>query len=140
MAFREKSAWIMFMALLLAGAFYFYTVAGAWVQSGELAGPQVPLIASYTIFLVVLSVVGHIVISAFAPKDASAGADERDRNILNRAGCSSSIVLATGIVLFLGLYLVTQDGNLLFYAIFASLMVGHVADYALQILFYRTAL
>ena len=40
----------------------------------------------------------------------------------------------------LGLYLVSYDGHLLFYAAFASLMIAQVMEYAFQILLYRTSI
>jgi len=140
MTFREKSAWIMCLALLVVGTVYFYLVGVTWSESGELAQPMLPLVVIYTICLVVLAVIGHIVIAIMAPKEANAQADERERQIIVRAGHYSSYVLAVGVVLSLGLYLFLRDGDLLFYTIFASLMAGQIAEYMLQITLYRTAI
>lgn len=135
MPFREKSAWIMSLALLWAGGCYFYTVA----QSGQLLSPTMPLVIAYTISLVVITVVGHVVIAILSPKDANAAPDERERQIFNRAGNYSSYLFATGVVISLGWYLWTQDGHLLFYTVFASLMIGQLMEYILQIIYYRTS-
>jgi hypothetical protein len=87
-----------------------------------------------------LAIVGHIVIAALAPKDADVPVDERERHIFNRAGHYSSNVFGAGILLSLGIYLLSNNGDLLFYAVFASLMAGQIAEYILQILFYRTSI
>lgn len=140
MPFQEKSAWIMSIALLVVGLLYFYLVSVVSSELGRLAPPMLPLVVGYTISLVVLSVVGHIAIAILAPNDANAALDERERQIVNRAGHYSSYVIAIGIVMSLGSYLIAPDGDLLFYTIFASLMIGQVMEYAFQILLFRTSI
>lgn len=140
MPFHEKSAWIMSAALLLGGLFYLIAVVLGVSESGQLVSPSIPLIMIYTALLVVAAIVGHIIVAALAPKDANAPADERERQIFNRAGHYSSYVFAFGIIISLGIYLLTKSGDLLFYTVFASLMVGQIAEYFFQILFYRTSI
>jgi hypothetical protein len=72
-----------------------------------------------------------------SPKEANARLDERERKITQWAGNASSYVLATGIVLSLGLYLFSHDGDVLFYTAFASLMIGQLAEYVFLIALYR---
>ena len=139
MPFREKSAWIMSVGLLLGGFWYFRTVFSAWTESGQLASPGASPILAFAGCLVVLAVVGHIVISALAPNDANAPVDEREQQIFVRAGHYSSYVFGFGVVASLGAYVYTGSGDLLFYTVFASLLVGQILEYLLQILFYRTA-
>lgn len=79
-------------------------------------------------------------IAIWIPKEANARPEERERQIFNRAGHYASVVLASGIVLSLGQYLVSDDGYLMFYTAFASLMIAQVMEYAFQILFYRTSI
>ena len=139
MAFQEKSAWIMIVALALSGVFYFLTVA-MMSTTGELAPPVLPVLVTYTVALTVLAIIGHVCISVFAPKDANARSDEREKLIGHRAAHWSGTVLGVGVVLSLVTYLVSYDGNLFFYAIFASLMLSQLLEYALQIVFYRTGI
>lgn len=139
MPFREKSAWLMSLALIVAGAACFYTVAAPWWKSGQLLAPNMPLVIGYTVTLVLMSVVGHIVIAALSPQDADAAPDERERQIFHRAGNYSSYLLAVGVVLSLGWYLWSQDGDLLFYGVFASLMISQITEYVLQIVYFRTS-
>lgn len=139
MPFREKSAWIMTFGLLLVGTLYFYAVAVIWSASGQLAQPMLPLVVAYTVCLVVFSVVGHVAIAILAPKEANARPDERERQIISRSGHYSSFVVASGIVMSLGLYLFWHDGDLLFYTVFGSLMLGQIMEYVFQIFLYRTS-
>jgi hypothetical protein len=59
---------------------------------------------------------------------------------VTRAGNISRYTSGTGVLLSLGIYLLSHNGDLLFYAVLASLIVGQLLEYILQILFYRTAL
>ena len=129
----------MSAALTVGGLFYFLPVVSGGTGSGQLASPQMPQIVAYTVCLVVIAVIGHIVIAALAPKDADAPADEREQLIFDRAGHYSSYLLAAGVLVSLGSYLVSGNGDLMFYVVFASLIVSHLAEYVLQIIFYRTS-
>jgi putative transcriptional regulator len=53
----------MSLALLVVGAVCFYLVGVIWSESGQLAQPMLPLVIVYTVCLVVLAVIGHIVIA-----------------------------------------------------------------------------
>ncbi len=130
----------MSVALLLGGVLYFGAVVSAWSESGQLMSPLIPLIVIYTVCLAAIAIVGHIVIAVLAPKDANAPVDERERQIFVRAGHYSSYIFAVGILISLGIYLVSNSGDLLFYTVFASLMVAQTAEYFFQILFYRTSI
>jgi uncharacterized membrane protein (DUF485 family) len=139
MPFQEKSAWIMSIILIVAGACYFSAVAAIGAQTGQMALPMMPLVIRYTVMVVVLSVVGQVAIAILSPKEANASLDERERQIVHRAGHYSSYFFAVGVVMSLGYYLFSHNGDLLFYTVFASLMVGHVVEYLNQILLYRTS-
>lgn len=140
MPFQEKSAWIMSLALLIGGALYFGVVAVMSAASNQLAPPILPIVVVYTVILVIVAILGHVVIAAMSPKDANAPLDERDRRILDRAGHVSGYVFGVGVVLSLGLYLLFYSGNALFYGVFASLMIGQLAEYAIRIFLYRSVL
>lgn len=139
MPFNEKTAWIMSSALLVAGVFYFYLVLSTTQSLGDIAPPLIPLVIVYTVLLVGLAVAGHIIAAVLAPKDANSQLDEREQRIMHRSSYLSSYVLGLGILLSLGLYLISYNGNLLFYAVFASFMLSQICEYIFQIIFYRTS-
>jgi len=138
MPFHEKTAWIMTVALLLGGAFYVGEVVTVTSRELTLAAPSFRTVGVYTAILVTIAVIGHILIAAVAPREANGAVDERERRIFERAGHWAGVVMGFWILPSLGVYLFTGDGNLLFYMVFASLMVGQIAEYLLQIIFYRT--
>ena len=129
----------MSAALIVGGLIYFLPVLSGWNSSGQLPSPLMPQLVAYTVCLVTIAIVGHIVITALAPKEADAPVDEREKLIFDRAGHYSSYVLAAGVLVSLGTYLLSANGDLLFYVVFASLVASHLAEYLLQIVFYRTS-
>jgi uncharacterized membrane protein (DUF485 family) len=137
MSFQQKSAWIMSFALVVGGLYYFGAVSNMSQAIGHLAPPNMPAVVTYTVLLVVIAVVGHIVIAAASPKEADAPLDERERKIFHWAGNVSSYVLGIGVIWSLGFYLFRHDGDVLFYSVFASLMLCQLAEYLIQIALYR---
>lgn len=138
MSFREKSAWTMSGALLLSGAFYVWVVLRATIASGEIAPPFVGVIVVAVLLQIVVAIVGHALAAALRPPEAHAPSDERDRAINTRAGHVAGTVLGAGVVLSLGLYLVTEDAHALFHAVLASLLLAQLTEYGLQIRMFRT--
>lgn len=137
MSFNEKSAWVMFIVLLIPTGLYFSSVYYLSVALGYLIEPSVPKLIMYTIILVVLSIVGQTLIALSSPKDANAGADERDKIIETKAGHWSGYVLGFGAVSGLIHYLAFNQGSMLFYIIFGSLIISQLVEYLMQILLYR---
>jgi len=134
MSFKEKSAWVMLIALSMTGLGYIYIVTKTPLS---LAPPILPTIIAYTIALTLLAILGHIVIALWNPKEANAATDERDRLISIRASHFSSYILAIGVVIALGLYLIQYDASVMFYTIFGSLILSQITEYLLQITYYR---
>jgi hypothetical protein len=140
MSFQEKSAYVMVIALLLGGGLYFYEVLSQSVGLEAWASPVIPGLIHLTFMLVIISIVGHIIIAAISPKEAEAKLDEREKQIFNRAGSFSGSVLGFVVILSLGCYLMSEDGSLLFYTVFAGLIVSQLTEYLTRIFLYRTAL
>jgi hypothetical protein len=146
MSFREKSAWVMVLALLVAGVNYFRIVGYTSLAHGHISPPSSGLVMVYIISLTLIAVFGQVVISALSPTEAQAGADERDRLIAARAGSVFGHVLAIALVGVLLSYVLGPhggtlvNGDALFQGALSSLMIAQVAEYAAQIWFYRRGL
>ncbi|MBD1387913.1 hypothetical protein IC617_00585 [Neiella sp. HB171785] len=140
MSFQEKSAWVMLVALSCSVIFYVVSLFNLTINSGALPSPSAPALLGLAIVTVVIAIAGHIIAAVLNPKEANAPADERERLIVQKAGHLSSHVLAVGVVLALLSFLLIQDGQILFYGCFASLVLSHLAEYALHIVFNRRSL
>jgi O-antigen/teichoic acid export membrane protein len=90
-----------------------------------------------TVILVVLAIFGHLIGAIFMRKTANEASDERDRQIRRKAGHLSGIILAASILMVLLATMLNPNGFFLFHAIFACLLVSQIAEYVLQIVYYR---
>lgn len=137
MSFREKSAWAM-MIILIAGALFYFNLI--WIASkalGQASPPIIPFVIAYVVLIVIASIVTMAALAIATPNEANAPADERERRAESQAGNLSGIVLGLGVITGLLHYSVSMDGNMLFHIAFASLMLSQIAEYGLQIWFYR---
>jgi hypothetical protein len=98
MSFREKSAWISFVCLLL--------LTLAFVFSQHFHGHGVPLHMALAIFLgfLLLQVVLHLIVAAQAPRDARTPKDERERLIELRAARIGFYALVVCELVAMGLF------------------------------------
>ena len=93
MSFREKSAWISLVLIVLVFGPYFWLVGRSFTGVGHVhAGTQFALI---TLF-VVLEIVVHIAIAIQSPRDARAPKDERETLIDLMATRTAFYVLFVG--------------------------------------------
>ncbi len=140
MSFKEKSAWLMLLALGVTTALYTYFVILVSKEIGELVPPIFPGLIAYTVILVIIAVVGHILLAILSPKDANSGSDEREKLIFARAGAVSGFIFGFCVVISLGIYLFTYNGHLLFYTVFGSLILSQLFEYVAQIFYFRSVL
>lgn len=127
----------MSIILIAAGAYYFNMVARASSILGEVSPPVVGFVIAYVIVVVIASIATMSVLGIANHNDAEAPADEREKQAIDIAGHWSGYVMAIGVLSGLLHYSVYQNGNMLFHIAFTSLMVSQVAEYLLQIWFYR---
>jgi hypothetical protein len=131
MSFREKSAWVMAVVSGIAGLWYLNTLVALAAGAGATPAP-LGLLIRYVFVIVIASVVAQVTLAVMTPTEAEAPADERERLVLDRAGSQAGDVLAFGILVSLGWFLMQRDGNLLFHMAFVSLIVAQTAQYLLQ--------
>src|SRR5215469_8781609 len=138
MSFREKSAWISFVVILVAFGFYF----AAYLSHLRHPGNPYPNFFGLFLFLVVavvvVEVVLHILVAIRSPSDANAPRDERDQLINLKAARIAFYVLMTLAFLSIGAmhhHGVTAlfMGNLIFFAIW----IAELTRVGSQIVLYR---
>jgi len=134
MSFKEKSAWVMGLIMLATGLWYAQLVAAA--PQAPVIGPLVP----YVLAVIVLSIVAQVILAILSPKEADAPADERERAAIDRAGNWSGMVLGFGVITAVIMYIGGWSATLLVHAVIGSLIVSTIAEYALQIYFFRRAI
>lgn len=131
MSFREKSAWIMGVIMIATGLFYANLVMSA--PQAPVIGPLIP----YVLAVIVLSIVAQIILAVAFPKEADAPADERERVAIDRAGNISGIVLGFGVVTAVIMYIGGWSATMLVHALVGTLILSTIAEYVLQIFYFR---
>jgi hypothetical protein len=58
--------------------------------------------------------------------------------VIQKAAHFSSYVLATGVVVGLGAFMISQDGMKLFHIVLTSLILGQITEYGAQIFLLRS--
>ena len=131
MSFRERSAWVMACTLVFIGGFYLKLVIGDGVPPSYAAVP-------FVLGTIVLSIAAQVVLAVISPREASSPVDERERLVIQKAAHFSSYVLATGVVVGLGAFMISQDGMKLFHIVLTSLILGQITEYSAQIFLLRS--
>ena len=135
MTVREKSAWGMSLLMALTGVFYLSVATRMPVDAPAIAqlGPLLP----YVLLVIMGSIAVQVIVAVSSYRDAGRPADERERLAIDRAGNWSGTILGAGVVLAIVAHLATNgDANLLVWAM-AALIVAQLAEYVLQIVFFR---
>ena len=96
MSFREKSAWITLVSVLLCFGAYFGALATGRVERFSMAAFHLALIS--IIALVVLQIVLHVLVAIGNPREARVPRDERERLIELRARSSGYYVLVAWLI------------------------------------------
>ena len=123
MSFREKTAWVSILSMSGIYGLYFWSV----IRSGEQGRAQFGNLLSTVIALAIVQVALTIAVAVFAPREAKAPPDERDRLIGLRATRVAYAGLATGIACacFFGAFtppIVFNANSLLFILVTAELL------------------
>ena len=137
MGFQEKMAWAMMLILIVTGVAYYNHVFQASAALGAVAPPMLPIMIGYVVFLVVLSIIAAILIAATRPSEANASLDEREQLIQFKGEAWSGRAMGFLILCALVDFGLNGDGNRLFHLVFATLIISQIAEYGLQIFFYR---
>lgn len=139
MSFREKSAWITLIALVLISLLWASHLP--WERPFTLApAPSPPVFYALvlaTITFVVIVVVAHIVVAARAPREANARADEREQLIGLKATRLAAYVYAALSLSSIALVHLGANQFGLAYFVLASFVLAEIVNYAARILYYR---
>jgi hypothetical protein len=124
MSFREKGAWISLLSMAGIYGVYFWSVIQAGPQVGSFHFGK---LLGTIIVLVVVQVALNVAVAIFAPTEAKAPPDERDKLIELRAMRVAYAGLATGLAFacFFGAFnppIVFNTNALLFILVTAEIM------------------
>lgn len=135
MSFREKSAWIFLVSILLVSGFYFLHVP--WTLDPAPNPPLVRGLFYCVIALAVIEVAGHLVVAARAPEEARAPKDERERLIDLKATRLAHYVYVAGSLLAVSSIHLGANAIAIGYGVLLALVVAELVKNALRIVGHR---
>lgn len=109
MSFRDKSALVTVVALVVASVVYAVALISAAAGGPIAEVVYQPYMIGFVVVLALLSIVGQIAVAVSAPREAQAQADERERLIAWRSGSISGYVLAVAAFVALSLSMLEVD-------------------------------
>ena len=138
MSFREKSAWITLITILVVSLLFMSHPPTEWTLA-----PPPTLFRLHVLLLsvgtfVLIEIVAHVVVWIRSPLDARAPLDERERLIALKAsnlGLRVSWWLALGSVM-VTIHLGANELGLA-YCVLISFVIGLVVNYTARIVYYR---
>jgi len=137
MSFREKSAWITLITLVVLTLFYIIHLPPAWLLDPP-GGLMFHVLAIGVGAFVVIEIVAHVIVAIRSPRDAKAPRDERERLIALKATSIAAYVyafLSLGSV-FVVIHLGANETGV-FYCVFLSFILAEIVNYAARIVYYR---
>ena len=137
MSFREKSAYVMLVAVLVVAVWLVSEVYDPSNATTWLSNTSEPLIVGALVILAIVSAIGHAVIAARNPEEANEPLDEREREIVSVAQGFAYNTLIIGVLAsFATLHI---DGSLRLFAVLVSfsMLISWFVQYSSQIVLFR---
>jgi archaellum biogenesis protein FlaJ (TadC family) len=137
MSFREKSAWITLITLVLLTLFFVTHLPPPWYLAPR-GGFTFFVLMVGVIAFVVIEIIAHVIVAIRAPRDAHAPRDERERLIALKATSIAAYTYATlslGSV-FVIIHLGANEIGTAYY-LFLSFVIAEVVNYAARVVYYR---
>lgn len=136
MSFREKTAWISFVSMLLVFGIYFTAVGLA--MAGRLEYSQAFSWFIQLVFaFVALRVVLRLIVAKRAPLDAKVPADEREKLIGLKADRVSGYILAAGVFVAIFTLHLGAGRRELAHAVLLAFAISQLAKHAAVIALHR---
>lgn len=139
MSFREKSAWISFVVILVAFGAYFVSISGDLTGTMSSADHALALtgLVALIIAITIVEAAAHIVVAVRSPAEAQSARDEREKVIALKATRPAFYVLMSGVWLALGVVVVGGGVWALVQATLFAVWVAELTRFGTEIYYYR---
>ncbi len=135
MSFREKSAWVTLIALLLVCALYFSHGPNIFVPNPHYAAFQA-MIWCFVAFIAI-KIIAQVILFVHNPKDARTPKDEREQLIDLKAIRLSSYVYVVGTFLAVLTLHHGASGRAVGFFIVLSFVVAEICNQTARIVYHR---
>lgn len=136
LSFREKSAWVSFLALLGVFIPFFWN---SWRQFTGALDAQAGMSTAFglLVLFVVIEIVAHAALALGSPKDARTPKDERERLIEMRATAVAFQVLVVGGLCGVAVIHLSRSAWAMQQVVLAAVVVAELVKFGLQIVLFR---
>ena len=135
MSFREKSAWVTLIAILLVSLLFF--THGPRVFAGRVGAWELHLVAVCIAAFVLIEVVAHAVLYVRYPKDARTPKDEREQLADLKATRIAAYVFVLGSFLAILTSVHAPNAGIVGFVVLTAFVVAEIVNYAARIIYYR---
>jgi hypothetical protein len=135
MSFREKSAWVTLIAIVLVSALFF-------LHAPDFFSPRPDPFTLHALLaclgaFIAIEVVAYVVLYLHNPRDAKTPRDEREQLIALKATRLAAYVYVAGSFVAMATVHVGANGPALAYFVVLAFVVAEVVNYAARIVYYR---
>lgn len=139
MSFREKSAWITLITLIVLSVAFVLHLPWPWTLRPEPGGFIFHVLMLAIGTFIAVEIIAHIIIAIWSPRDAKTPKDEREILIELKSTRIAAFVysfLSLG-SLFVALHLVFANVIGIAYLVLISFVIAEIIKYAMRIFYYR---
>lgn len=138
MPYRERTAWLSLLAMIVTFGPYFTMIATGYLPSGPM--PNLRQLATFAVTAVVQALilgVGHLYLRRASIQDARTPLDERDQAIMRRSVSSAYYVLIAGMILVGCVMPFNSSGWSIVNAALFMIVAAEVVHYGVVVFSYR---
>lgn len=135
MSFREKSAWISLISILLVSGFFFLHVP--WTLKPSPSPHLFRGLLYCIIALILIELVAHLLVVVRAPQDPPGAKDERETLIDLKATRLAHYIYVTGSLLAVLSIHHGANAGAIGYGVLLAFVIGEVAKNTARILYHR---
>ena len=135
MPYREKTAWLSLIAMVLTFGPYFAITAGSPAAVPNLR--QLGLFAVAVFVQMIIQIAGHLYLRLESPEEARTPPDERDRAIMQRSISFAYYVLISGTILVGCVMPFHAQGWTIINAMLVMIVAAEVVHYGVIVFSYR---
>jgi hypothetical protein len=135
MSFREKSAWISFVCILVAGGVWLWNIVRMEIYHVHV-NPILFALSLLASFIVAEAVL-HLAVASRAPGEARTPRDEREQAIDLKAVRIAFYVLLAGAWMSIGTIHLRFNGLEVSHCVLGSIIVAELSKFGTQIVLYR---
>jgi len=136
MSFREKTAWVTLIAILIVSAMFF--LHGADIFQPDPGSWELHMLGLSVAAFILIEVVAYVVLYVRNPKDARTPRDEREQLIdLKATRLAARVYVIGSFIALAALPIHGASGFAVGFGVLMAFVIAELVNYSARILYYR---